>query len=293
MNRFAGALTALITPFRNGEVDLNALRELTETQIGSGINGIVPCGTTGEAVNLNDTEYTQVIRTVVKTAKGRVPVIAGAGTASTKRTLELCHAAKAAGADAVLVVAPYYVRPTQEGLFEHFKAVGEGASLPVILYNIPSRTGTDVALSTLERLAAVSQIVGIKESTGNVLRSQAIAATLGDRFTILSGDDALALAVLAVGGHGVISVTSNLAPKAVSEMVRLFGVKDLPSARALHQRLLKLHEVMFVETNPAPVKAALAMRGRIAAEIRLPLVWPTEASLEKIRIALRENEALL
>lgn len=290
MTMFAGALTALITPFRDGEVDYKALRELVEAQIQGGIEGLVPCGSTGESINLSDEEHAGVIRAVVQAAKGRVPVLAGAGTASTKHTLELCHSARDAGADGVLVVVPYYNRPTQEGLFAHFKAVGEHGSLPVVLYNIPGRTGSDLSISTLERIADIKQVVGVKEATGNVLRSQEIAGNFGERFTILSGDDALTLAVLAVGGHGVISVTSNLAPAPVSKVVRLFREGNLPAARALHQKLLPLHAAMFVEVNPAPIKAALAIKGQIAPEIRLPLVWPSEASLEKIRRAIQRME---
>jgi 4-hydroxy-tetrahydrodipicolinate synthase len=293
MTMFAGALTALVTPFRNGEVDYKALRELVEAQVQGGIDGVVPCGSTGESVNLSDEEHAGVIRAVVQAAKGRIPVLAGAGTASTKHTLQLCDNARDAGADGVLVVTPYYNRPTQEGLYAHFKAVGEHSSLPVVLYNIPGRTGSDLSTSTLERLADIKKIVGVKEATGNVLRSQEIAATFGERFTILSGDDALTLAVLAVGGHGVISVTSNLAPKLVSKVVRLFREGDLSAARVLHHKLLPLHSAMFVEVNPAPIKAALAIKGQIAPEIRLPLVWPSEASLEKIGRAIARMEAEL
>jgi 4-hydroxy-tetrahydrodipicolinate synthase len=290
MTKFAGALTALITPFRGGEVDYKALSELVEAQIQGGIDGLVPCGTTGESVNLGDAEYAGIIRAVVQAAKGRIPVVAGAGSASTKHSLELCKIAREAGADGVLLVTPYYNRPTQEGLYAHFHKIGTEASLPIILYNIPSRTGSDLAMATLERLAEVKQIVAVKEATGNVLRSQEIAAFFGDRFTILSGDDALTLAVMAVGGDGVISVTSNFAPKPVSDVVHLFRGGDLLAARALHQKLLPLHGAMFVEVNPAPVKAALAMRGKIAPEIRLPLVWPSEASLERIRLAIQRAE---
>ncbi len=290
MTRFAGALTALVTPFRDGEIDSKALRDLVEHQIQGGIDGLVPCGTTGESVNLNGSEYATVVRTVVEQARGRLPVVAGAGTASTSHTIELGQAAREAKADGLLLVMPYYNRPTQEGLFEHFRAITSAVPLPAVLYNIPSRTATDLSMATLERLAENPLIVAIKEATGNVLRSQEIAAAFGDRFTILSGDDALTLAILAVGGHGVISVTANLAPKPVSRAVHLFCDGDLGAARKLHQSLLPVHKAMFVETNPGPIKAALAMRERIAPEIRLPLVWPSETSLATIRKAIQLQE---
>jgi 4-hydroxy-tetrahydrodipicolinate synthase len=205
----------------------------------------------------------------------------------------LSPAAHEAGADGVMVVVPYYNRPSQEGLYHHYKTVAQQSALPVVIYNIPVRTGSDLNTATLARLAEIKQIVGIKEATGNVLRSQEIAATFGERFTILSGDDALTLAVMAVGGHGVISTTSNLAPKPVAHVVDRFRAGDLAGARALQQKLLPLYRAMFVEGNPGPVKAALAMRGKIAPELRLPMVWPAEASLEQIRRAIDETEVEL
>ncbi len=288
MGMFEGALTALVTPLRDDRVDEAALRAIVADQIDGGIDGIVPCGTTGESVNLSAAEYTRVLEIVKSETRGRVPVIAGSGSASTKHTIELSEIARRVGVDGLLVVVPYYNKPTQEGMFQHYTAVARAVPLPTLLYNIPGRTGVDMALSTLQRLADVKSIVGVKESTGNVLRSSDIAAVFGDRFTILSGDDALTLPVMAVGGHGVISVASNVAPKEVSKLVDLFRAGDLLAARKQHQRLRALVEAMFLETSPGPVKAAMAMRGLMTGEIRLPMVTPGEATLARVRAALAE-----
>jgi 4-hydroxy-tetrahydrodipicolinate synthase len=287
MGMFAGAWTALVTPFRNDAVDERALRDLVEAQIAGKIDGLVPCGTTGESVNLGGAEYAQVVRIVVEQAKGRVPVVAGSGTASTKHTIELSTAAKAAGASGLLVVAPYYNRPTQDGLCAHYEAIAGAVDLPIVLYNIPVRCGIDISMATMERLARVPSIVAIKESTGNVIRSADIVARFGERFTVLSGDDALTVPVMAVGGHGVISVVSNIAPAEVARVVHLFRDGDVAGARALAQRLRPLAEALFVEANPGPAKAALAMRGKIAPEIRLPLVMPGESTIALLRGALQ------
>lgn len=284
--RFEGTLPALVTPFRDGKVDEDALRALVERCIEGGVNGLVPCGTTGESVTLSEQEHERVVRAVVEQARGRVPVVAGAGTVSTSHTIELAKICQRAGADGLLLVCPYYNRPTQAGLEAHFRAVARACPLPAILYNIPGRTGVDLTVETLARLAEVPSIVAIKEATGNVLRSQQILAQCGDRFTVLSGDDALTLPVLAVGGQGVISVTANLLPRETSDVVRLWNEGRVDRARALHLRLAPVHEAMFVEANPGPVKAALAARGLIAPEIRLPLVWPSAASEARIREAL-------
>lgn len=284
--RISGTLPALITPFRNGQVDEEALRALVERCILGGCEGLVPCGTTGESVTLEEDEHERVVRIVVEEAKKRVPVFAGAGTVSTKHTIELAERCKRAGADGLLLVCPYYNRPTQAGLEAHFREVHKHVHLPSILYNIPGRTGVDLALDTLERLSDVKDIVAIKEATGNVMRSAQIVSKLGDRFAVLSGDDALTLPVLSVGGTGVISVTANLLPKETSDVVRLWNAGSIVEARNLHLRLLPVHESMFVEANPGPVKAAIAARGHIAKELRLPLVWPMESSVEKVRAAL-------
>ncbi len=275
---FTGALTALVTPFRDGAVDVEALRALVEAQIAGGIDGLVPCGTTGESVTLSAAEHALVVRSVVEQAAGRVPVVAGAGSVSTAHAIELARASRAAGADGLLVVVPYYNKPTQAGLVAHYRALLREVPLPTILYNIPGRCGVDLGLDAMAQLAGVPEIVAVKEATGNVLRSQALVARFGERFSVLSGDDALTLPILAVGGAGVVSVTSNLLPRAVSDVIRLWRAGDVAGARALHLRLLPVHEVMFVESNPGPVKAALAQAGRLAPEVRLPLAWPAEAS---------------
>lgn len=286
MTRFRGAYTALVTPFRNDAIDETALRELVEQQIAAKIDGLVPCGTTGETPCLSPAEQAHAIRIVVEQAKGRVPVVAGAGSNSTAEAIELCRLAKDAGADGLLLVCPYYNRPTQAGLEAHFRAVLAAVPMPTLLYNIPIRTGVDLATSTLERLADIPSIVGIKEATGNVLRAQEIVARTGDRFDVLSGDDALTLAMLAVGGVGVVSVASNVAPREVADVVRLFRDGQPDAALALTRRLQPLYEALFVETNPIPVKAAVAMKMNLAKEIRLPLLWASDATVETLRKAL-------
>jgi 4-hydroxy-tetrahydrodipicolinate synthase len=284
--RFHGTLPALVTPMRGGAVDVEALRALVERQIEGGVDGLVPCGTTGESVTLTTAEHALVVRTVVEQAKGRVPVVAGAGTVSTAHTIELMRIAKEAGCEGVLLVCPYYNRPSQAGLVAHYRAVCAAVSMPAIVYNIPGRTGVDLGLDAMAELAGVAEIVGVKEATGNVLRSQALVARFGDRFDVLSGDDALTLPILAVGGRGVISVTCNAFPRETSEVVRLWARGDVAGARALHQRLLPVHEAMFFDSNPGPIKALLASAGRIAPEVRLPLAWPADATVERVRAAV-------
>lgn len=284
---FSGTLPALVTPFRDGNVDEKALRALVDFCIEGGVSGLVPCGTTGESVTLSEEEHVRVVRIVVEHTKKRVPVVAGAGTVSTAHTIHLAEACRDAGADGLLLVCPYYNRPTQAGLEAHFRAVAAKVSLPTILYNIPGRTGVDMTVETLERLSDVKSIVAMKEATGNVLRSAQILAKLGDRYDVLSGDDALTLPVLSVGGRGVISVSANLIPKATSDVVKLWDAGKIAEARALHLKLMPVHEAMFVESNPGPIKAAMAKRDRCAPQIRLPLVWPSEASVQKLEDALK------
>lgn len=281
-----GTFPALVTPFRDGEVDEEALRALVEHVIEGGVDGLVPCGTTGESVTLSDAEHRRVVAVVVEQARGRVPVIAGAGTVSTHHTIELAQSAREVGADGLLLVCPYYNRPTQAGLEAHFRAVLKAVPLPSVLYNIPGRTGVDMTVETLERLADVPSIVGVKEATGNVLRAQQILARCGDRYAVLSGDDALTLPMLSVGATGVISVTANLLPRPTSEVCRAWERGDVARARALHLGLLPVHEAMFLESNPGPVKMALAKAGRLAPEVRLPLVWPTDETARKLDAVL-------
>ena len=283
MLKLEGTLPALVTPFRGGEVDETALRTLVDRMIEGGVSGLVPCGTTGESVTLSDAEHQRVVRIVVEQSKRRVPVIAGAGTVSTAHTIHLAQGARAAGADGLLLVCPYYNRPTQAGLEAHFREVLRVVPLPTVLYNIPGRTGVDMSVDTLAKLADVREIVAIKEATGNVLRSAQILARLGDRITVLSGDDSLTLPILAVGGKGVISVTANALPREASAVTRLWAEGRHEEARQLHLRLLAVHEAMFVEANPGPIKAVLSEAGYLAPELRLPLVWPAEASRAFVR----------
>lgn len=285
--KLRGTYPALVTPFTmDGAVDEEALRALVDRVIEGGVDGVVPCGTTGESVTLTDAEHARVVRIVVEATRGRVPVIAGAGTVSTAHTIHLAEGARDAGADGLLLVCPYYNRPTQAGLEAHFRAVLDAVPLPAVLYNIPGRTGVDLSVDTLARLADVDAIVAIKEATGNVLRSQQILARLGDRFAVLSGDDALTLPILSVGGAGVISVSANALPREVSMVTRLFFEGRFEEARALHLRLAPVHEAMFVESNPGPIKAVLADAGALAPRVRLPLVWPEAASIGKVCAAL-------
>jgi 4-hydroxy-tetrahydrodipicolinate synthase len=286
--QFPGTYTAIVTPFRDGAVDAPALERLVKAQIKGGVDGIVPVGTTGESPTLSFEEHIEVIRLSVKFAQRKIKVIAGTGGNSTSEAIFLTKAAEEAGADASLQVAPYYNRPTQEGLFQHFHAVARATRLPIILYNIPGRCGVEIALDTVNRLAHDSvNIVGIKEAGGNPDRASQLRAALGAGFTILSGDDALTLAFMAVGAHGVVSVASNVAPRAVAHMVEAFRRGKPELALKLHAKFYPLFKDLFIETNPAPVKAALAMMGSIKEEIRLPLVPISAANKEKLRATLK------
>ncbi|WP_438016463.1 4-hydroxy-tetrahydrodipicolinate synthase [Sorangium sp. So ce315] len=290
----SGTLTALVTPFTpDGEaVDFQALDALVEAQIAGGVSGLVPCGTTGESPTLTEAETTAVVRRVVEAARGRAPVIAGTGSFSTKKTIDASRAALAAGADGVMVVMPYYSKPSQEGLREHLLAVAKAVSAPIVLYNIPGRTGVDLSAETTERVcAAAPNVVAIKDATGHVLRCQELARRLGDRLTVLCGDDALTLAMMALGAKGVISVTSNVLPRETSAVTRKFLAGDLAGARAAHLALLELHALMFVEPNPAPAKAALAALGRMSPAVRLPLAPAGDATRQQVADAVRRLES--
>ncbi|WP_437732962.1 4-hydroxy-tetrahydrodipicolinate synthase [Sorangium sp. So ce1335] len=290
----SGTFTALVTPFTpDGEaVDFQALDALVEAQIAGGVSGLVPCGTTGESPTLTEAETTAVVRRVVEAARGRVPVIAGTGSFSTKKTIEASRAALAAGADGVMIVMPYYSKPSQDGLREHLLTVAKAVSAPIVLYNIPGRTGVDLAAETTERVcAAAPNVVAIKDASGNVLRCQELARRLGDRLTVLCGDDALTLAMMALGAKGVISVTSNVLPRETSAVTRKFLAGDLAGARAAHLALLELHGLMFVEPNPAPAKAALAALGRMSPAVRLPLAPAGDATRQQIAEAMRRLDA--
>jgi 4-hydroxy-tetrahydrodipicolinate synthase len=285
---FTGAITALVTPLRGDAVDEESLRRLVEEQIAGGIDGLVPVGTTGESPTLNNEEHLRVIQIVVETVKKRVPVIAGTGSNSTRETIEMSEAARRVGADGLLLVTPYYNRPGQEHLYRHFKAVVEAVPLPSILYNVPGRTACDLLPETIARLCELRQVVGVKEATGSALRASQVIARVGDRLAVLSGDDATAFPLFALGARGVISVVSNVAPALMSGMWDAAAAGDWKKARELHYRLFPLGEGLFVEANPIPVKAALAMMGRIADEIRPPL-YPLAAQYrETLRAQLRE-----
>jgi 4-hydroxy-tetrahydrodipicolinate synthase len=286
-NGFQGTMTALATPMRNGIVDEEALRRLVADQIAGGVDVLVPCGTTGEGATLTSEESTRVIRVVVEEARGRAPVVAGCGSNSTTTTIENCQRAREAGAHAALVVTPYYNKPQQEGLFRHFEAVAQKGGLPVVLYNVPSRTSVDLLAETVGRLSKVPGIVGVKEASGTITRSIEILEALDGRpFDLLAGDDAFTLPVLALGGDGVVSVASNLVPDRVSAIVKLFRKGDLAGAQRAQIALQPLIRALFIETSPAPCKAGLQLLGKASDEIRLPLVPASDATREKLKAAL-------
>jgi 4-hydroxy-tetrahydrodipicolinate synthase len=291
--RLTGTFTALVTPFTpDGDaVDFAAFDALVEAQIAGGVTGLVPCGTTGEAPTLTDEEQLAVIKRTVAVAKGRVPVLAGTGSFSTKKTIAASKAAVAAGADGVMVVMPYYNKPSQDGMREHVLAVARAVSCPIVLYNIPGRSVVDLSADTTEKIcAAAPNVVGLKDASGNVLRCQELKRRLGERLTILSGDDGLTLPMMSVGASGVISVSSNVRPREVSEVTRRALAGDWSGARAAHLALLELHGLMFVEPNPAPAKAALAAAGKMSPAVRLPLVPASEGLTRQITEAIARLE---
>ncbi len=276
-----GAHTALVTPFKNGNVDVEALRALVERQIEGGISGLVPCGTTGESVALSAEEHLLVIKTVVEQANGRVPIFGGAGTNATAKSIALAELTREAGADGLLVVCPYYNKPTQAGLVAHFAAIANAVPMPVMLYNVPSRTGCDLSVDSIATLAKLSNVVAIKEASGNILKPQQIAARVPG-LTILSGDDVLSLGTIAVGGQGVVSVASNFAPASVSEVMALALKGDFAAAKTKQLALLPLYEALFAETNPGPIKALMAHHGFIENEIRGPMAWPEADTIARV-----------
>lgn len=285
--KFSGAFTALVTPFKDGHVDEDRFRALIEWQIEQGIHGLVPCGTTGESATLSHDEHESVIKICVDQVKRRVPVIAGAGSNNTAEAIRLTKFAKSVGADAALHITPYYNKPTQEGLYQHFKAIAAEVSLPIIMYNVPGRTGCNMQPVTVARLHKdVPEIVGIKEATADLVQISDIIEQCGPDFQVLSGDDFTVLPILSIGGHGVISVTSNIMPAMMAGQCNAFVRGDLSEARRLHFALAPVNRVMFCETNPIPVKTALALMGRMTPEFRLPLVPLQAANLERVRQAL-------
>lgn len=285
---FKGVITALITPLRDGKVDEAAFTALVERQIAAGVHALVPMGTTGESATLHPEEHRRVVELCVGAAAGRVRVIAGAGASATDKAIELAHHAKAAGADGALVVTPYYNRPSQEGLFRHFEAVAEAVQLPILLYNVPGRTGVDLTDATVERLASHPNIVGIKDATADMARISRMRATItGGQFAFISGDDASWLGYMAHGGHGVISVTANVAPEGMVALYDAVMSGDLDSARLWQDRLIGLHRALFLDSSPAPAKYALARLGLIAEELRLPLVPCADGAKPAVDEALR------
>jgi 4-hydroxy-tetrahydrodipicolinate synthase len=285
---FEGILTALVTPFRDGAVDEPALRALVEQQIAAGIAGLVPVGSTGESATLSHTEHARVVELTVEAAAGRVPVVAGTGSNSTREAIELTVHAKEAGADGALLLSPYYNKPTQEGIYEHFAAIERAAAFPLVLYNIPGRTASNMLPGTIARLAELEHIVGIKEACGDLDQISHVIARCPDDFAVVSGDDSLTLPLLSIGGKGAISVTSNVAPRQMIELVDAYQAGDTARARDIHLQLVPLFDVLFCETNPIPVKAALALLGQVDDEIRLPLTQITEANRERLQVVLKD-----
>lgn len=285
---FKGVFTAIVTPFKNGRIDEKALKKLIEFQIENGADGIVACGSTGESATLSFKEHIEVIEIVSEFAYGKIKVIAGTGSNNTVEAARLVREAEKFKIDGHLQIAPYYNKPTQEGLYLHFKTIAQNCSMPVILYNVPSRTAVNILPETVLRLAEIDKIVGIKEASGSIDQATAILRKAPERFCVLSGDDALTLPIIAVGGHGVISTVSNVAPKDMVSMTNYALENDFKSAKEINFRILPLIHAMFIETNPIPVKKALNIMGFIENEIRLPLSEPSDAIAERIRTALKE-----
>lgn len=280
---FKGAIVAIVTPFRDGKVDEEALRELIEFQIANGTDGIVPCGTTGESATLTHEEHDRVIEITINAVKKRVPVIAGTGSNSTAEALRLTKHAYEAGADGALIVCPYYNRPTQEGLYQHYKMIAENVPIPIVPYNIPSRTGVNLLPEMVAKLSKIKNIVGIKEASGSIKQMSDIIGLCGDDFAVLSGDDIFTLPLLAMGGAGIISVVSNVVPADMAGLVDAYAANDLVKARALHHKMSPLIEALFMEVNPTPVKAALSLMGKIKYEYRLPLCKMSDSNLDKLK----------
>jgi 4-hydroxy-tetrahydrodipicolinate synthase len=285
---FTGTYTAIVTPFRNGQVDEAALERLVKSQIKGGVDGIVPVGTTGESPTVDCEEHIRIIALSVKFAAGKIKVLAGTGANATSEAIKLTQEAEKVGADGSLQVAPYYNKPTQEGLYQHFRAIARATKLPIVLYSIPGRCGIEIGIETVKRLATdCKNIVGIKEAGGSCDRVSQLRAALGPKFIILSGDDSLTLPFMAVGANGVISVASNVIPKEVSQMVKLFSTGKAAAALRLHEKYYPLFKDLFIETNPTPVKAALAMMKMIEEEYRLPLVPMNPKNWDALRTTMK------
>jgi len=286
---FKGSIVAIVTPFKNGKVDESKLKELVEFQIKNGTNGIVPCGTTGESPTLSHEEHGRVVEVCVEAANGRVPVIAGAGSNSTSEAIRMVQHAAKVGANGVLVVTPYYNKPTQEGLYQHFKAVAASSELPVVLYNIEGRAARNIETPTVARLAKdCKNIIAVKEASGSLSQMQAVRLACPEDFVLLSGDDALTLPLLSIGGKGIISVVANIVPKDVAELVKAFEKGNLEEAQKIHFKLLPLVKAMFIETNPVPVKEAMEILGLCPAEVRLPMYKMSDDNKKLLKSALKD-----
>ena len=285
---FSGALSAIITPFRDGAIDEPALRELIEWQIQNGVDGIVPCGSTGESATLTHAEHERVIRIAIEQVRKRVPVVAGTGSNSTAEAIRLTSFAREAGADGALLISPYYNKPTQEGIVKHYKTIAQSVQLPLIVYNIPGRTGSNILPETLAKLADVPNIVGVKEASGSMEQVSDIRRLCGERLTILSGDDSLTLPLIALGGKGVIAVITNIMPRETHELAAAALAGDFARARELHYKMLPLMRVLFLETNPIPVKYAASLMGKCTAEMRMPLTTMSPGPAEKLRAVMKE-----
>src|SRR3989440_2819020 len=282
--KFRGSFTALVTPFKNGSLDEAAFRSLVNWQMAEGTHGLVPVGTTGESPTVSHDEHKRVVEGCVEEAKGRVPVIAGAGSNSTKEAIDLAEHAEKAGADAVLVVTPYYNKPTQEGMYQHFKAINDAIGIPIIIYNIPPRSVIDMSVDTMKRLFELTNIAGVKDATANVVRVSQQRQAIGPEFNQLSGEDITALGFNVHGGHGCISVTSNVAPRLCSEFQAACGRRDYAAALKIQDKLAPLHQNLFIETSPAPVKDGMSLIGKCSEAVRLPMV----PASEKARVAVRD-----
>ena len=289
---FKGSIVAIVTPFNNGQVDFEKLRELVEFQIAGGTDAIVPCGTTGEASTLDYDEHMDVIKTVIAQVNGRVPVIAGTGSNATAEAIELSQKAKEAGADGVLLVTPYYNKPTQEGLVRHYTAIANAVALPQILYNVPGRTGVNMLPETVARIAEHKNVVAIKEATGSLQQASEIIALCGDKIDVLCGDDFITFPMMACGAKGVISVLANIMPKTVADLTDAFYAGDMATARRLHLETLKIGNAMFIESNPIPVKTALGLMGKCSEEVRLPLCPMSDANKAKLAAIMKEYKLI-
>ena len=290
---FTGVLPAVVTPFKQGEVDEEGLRQLIEFQIENGVHGIVPCGTTGESATLSHAEHERVVEITVDQVRGRVPVVAGTGSNNTTEAIRLTAHAKEVGADGVLMISPYYNKPTQEGIYQHYKKVAEEVDIPIIIYNIPGRTASNIEPTTFARLAEIKNIVGVKEASGSMKQITEIIRLCGNKLTVLSGEDFLTYPLMSVGGKGVICVVANIVPGDMAELCNLLLSGDYDQGRKLYYRLLPLCHAMFIETNPAPIKAALEMMGKISSgEVRLPLASMSDDNLAKLRKALESYGVL-